>query len=169
MTIWKGPGVFGACPKCLIRNRICNSSVLARAEVVRSIALRTKIVLGFGDGLRWALLGQWGFFLCLDQSLTCYGVHHESKTTAFPRHELRHLFALLARLEEPLNAVRLFFSPCETIRLMIVDGLEDPVRHLYGYPPISTNPVVRLLLGLSKIVRSVGSVMSRSWDVHLLR
>lgn len=100
-------------------------------------------------------------------------VHHELKRTALARHKLSRLFALLeiklalqARLEEPLNAARVSLSPCETFRLMIVESLWVPASHVYGNSLFSIHPVVRLLLGLSKIVRSVGSGMSSFRGVH---
>ncbi|WP_323356310.1 hypothetical protein [Cyanobium gracile] len=74
-----------------------------------------------------------------------------------------------ARLEEPLNAARVLLSPCETFRLMIVEYLWVPVSHGYGNSPFSIHPVVRLLLlGLSKIVRSVGSGLSSSRGVDAM-
>jgi glycosyltransferase involved in cell wall biosynthesis len=161
----EGPYRFSHLSEYLIRNRICNSSVLVRTEALRSISWATNLVLGFGDWLCWALLAQRGRFLYLDQPLTGYRVHSDSKTTAFARHKLRRLFALLefklallARLEQPVLAARVFLSLCETIRLMIVEYLWDPAGHVYGNPPIAINPVVRLLLITGKVARWAGRV-----------
>jgi glycosyltransferase involved in cell wall biosynthesis len=158
-----GPYRFSALPEYLIRNRICNSSVLVRAEALRSISWATTIVLGFGDWPCWSLLDQRGRFLYLDQPLTGYRVHPDSKTTAFARHKLRRLFALLefklallARVEQPVLAARVLVSLCETLRLMVVEYLWDPAGHVYGNPPIRINPVVRLLLLIGKVARWAG-------------
>jgi glycosyltransferase involved in cell wall biosynthesis len=158
-----GPYRFSALPEYLIRNRICNSSVLVRAEALRSISWATNMVLGFGDWLCWSLLDQRGRFLYLDQPLTGYRVHPDSKTTAFARHKLRRLFALLefklallARVEQPVLAVRVLLSLCETLRLMVVEYLWDPAGHVYGNPAIRINPVVRLLLLIGKVARWAG-------------
>ncbi len=164
----EGPYRFSHLSEYLIRNRICNSSVLVRAEALRSISWATNTVLGFGDWLCWALLAQRGRFLYLHQRLTGYRVHPDSKTTAFARHKLRRLFALLefklavlARVEQPMLAARVFLSLCETIRLMLVEYLFDPAGHVYGNPPITINPVVRLLLLLGTVSRWAGSLPCR--------
>ncbi|MEA5390231.1 glycosyltransferase family 2 protein [Cyanobium gracile UHCC 0139] len=160
-----GPYRFSQLSEYLIRNRICNSSVLVRAADLRSVSWATNIVLGFGDWVCWALLAQRGRFLYLDQPLTGYRVHPDSKTTAFAKHKLRRLFALLefklavlARLEQPVLAARVFLSLCETIRLMLVEYLWDPAGHVYGNPPITINPVVRLLLLIGKVSRWAGGL-----------
>lgn len=152
----------------LIRNRICNSSVLVRAEALRSIAFAMETVLGFGDWVCWSLLSQRGKFLYLDQALTAYRVHPESKTTAFARHKLRRLFAMLefklalfSRLEEPLHSLRVLLSLGETIRQMIVEYLWDPAGHVYGNPPIAISPVVGFLLIVGKAGRFVGGCSGR--------
>ncbi|MCP9834385.1 MULTISPECIES: glycosyltransferase family 2 protein [unclassified Cyanobium] len=162
------PYHFSHLSEYLIRNRICNSSVLVRAEALRSISWATNTVLGFGDWLCWALLAQRGRFLYLEQPLTGYRVHPDSKTTAFARHKLRRLFALLefklallARVAQPVLAARVFLSLCETIRLMVVEYLWDPAGHIYGNPPITINPVVRFLLLIGKVARWAGSVPRR--------
>lgn len=164
------PYCFARQSDYLIRNRICNSSVVVRAEALRSIAFATDTVQGFGDWLCWSLLSQRGPFLYLDQELTAYRVHPESKTTAFARHKLRRLFALLefklalfARLEEPLHSVRVLFSLAETIRQMIVEYLWDPAGHVYGNPPIAISPVVGFLLIVGKAGRFAGESSGRIW------
>jgi len=162
------PYRFASLPEFLIRNRICNSSVLVRAEALRSVTWATTTVLGFGDWLCWSLLSQRGRFLYLDQPLTGYRVHPGSKTTAFARHKLRRLFALLefklallARSEQPVLAARVFLSLCETLRVMVVEYLWDPAGHVYGNPPITINPVVRLLLLCGKVARTAGTLTRR--------
>jgi len=165
-----GPYAFSRQSDYLIRNRICNSSVLVRADALRTIAFAMETVLGFGDWVCWSLLSQRGKFLYLDQELTGYRVHPESKTTAFARHKLRRLFAmlefklaLLSRLEEPLHSLRVLFSLGETIRQMIVEYLWDPAGHVYGNPPIPISPVVGFLLIVGKAGRFVGGRSGRIW------
>lgn len=164
------PYAFSRQSDYLIRNRICNSSVLVRAEALRSISFAVETVLGFGDWVCWSLLSQRGHFLYLDQALTAYRVHPQSKTTAFARHKLRRLsamlefkLALLSRLEEPLHSLRVLLSLGETIRQMIVEYLWDPAGHVYGNPPISINPVVGFLLIVGKAGRFVGGCSGRLW------
>jgi glycosyltransferase involved in cell wall biosynthesis len=166
----ESPYSFSRHSDYLVRNRICNSSVLVRAKALRSISFATKTVLGFGDWLCWSLLSQRGRFLYLDQRLTAYRVHPESKTAAFASHRLRRLFALLefklalfARLEAPWPSLRVFLSLCETIRQSVVEYLWDPAGHVYGNPPLAISPVVRLLLIVGKAGRLAGSCFDRLW------
>jgi len=164
-----GPYRFRRQPEYLIRNRICNSSVLVRAAGLRSISFATKTVLGYGDWLCWALLAQRGSFCYLDQRLTGYRAHEKSKSSAFSRNDLRRMYALLefklallARSESFPHAFRVLFSTLETLRLMLMEYLWDPAGHTYGNPAIRPSLLVRALLLIGKACRLLGACFRRN-------
>ncbi len=164
-----GPYWFRRQREYLIRNRICNSSVLVRAEALRSISFATKTVLGYGDWLCWSLLAQRGSFCFLDQRLTGYRAHEKSKSSAFSRNDLRRLYALLefklallARSESLPHSIRVLFSTLETLRLILVEYLWDPAGHAYGNPAIRPSPLVRALLLIGKAGRLGGACFRRN-------
>ena len=83
-------------------------------------------------------------------------MHEHASTTAIARSRIRHLYALLefkialfARSESSLHGLRVLFSVLESLRLLLVEYLWDPVA---GTPPLRRNGLVWLVVGVAKVV-----------------
>jgi len=151
-----GPYDFRAQKDYLIRHGICNSSALVRAEALRPIRFAITQAFQFEDWLCWCLLAARGPFLFLDRPLVGYRVHEHASTTAIARSRIRHLYALLefkialfARCESSLHGLRVFCSVLESLRMLLVEYLWDPVA---GSPPLLRNGLVWLVVGVAKVI-----------------
>ena len=98
---WNGfrPGIceylFLDRDNALSSNVICNSSVLAVTEAVRSTAAATRQVFQAEDFLQWTLLGVKGPFVFTPEPLTRYRVHAESASYLDSREHLRTLYRMV--------------------------------------------------------------------------
>jgi hypothetical protein len=113
-------------------------------------------IMMYEDWLCWCLLAARGPFLFLDQPLVGYRVHEHTSTAAVARSRIRHLYALLefkialfARCESGWHGLRVLFSVLESLRLLLVEYLWDPVA---GTPPLRRNGLVWLVVGVAKVV-----------------
>lgn len=146
----------------LVRNSICNSSAMVRAASLRGIPFAYVQLAQYEDWLCWSLLAAKGHFLYLDKPLVGYRVHASAATASIEKGKLPHLYALLeykivllARSESAFHACRVLCSLLETIRLLMVEYLWDPMEAAGKAPKIRRNPVVWILIGGAKVVRSV--------------
>lgn len=149
----------------LIRHGICNSSVLVRAEALRPIRFAITQLFQFEDWLCWCLLAARGPFLFLDQPLVGYRVHEHAATAAVARSRIRHLYALLefkialfARCESGWHGLRVLCSVLESLRMVLVEYLWDPVA---GRPPLRRNGLVWLVVGVAKLVSLPNRILRR--------
>ncbi len=76
-------------------NRICNSSVMIRADVVRSLPFAGEQLFQFEDWLTWTLAAEHGEFIYCPQQLLNYRVHPASATSAVLDSRLRRLYSYL--------------------------------------------------------------------------
>jgi glycosyltransferase involved in cell wall biosynthesis len=118
------PYNFRAQKDYLIRQGICNSSAMVRAEALKPIRFAISQLFQFEDWLCWCLLAARGPFLFLDQPLVGYRVHEHASTAAVARSRIRHLYALLefkialfARCESGWHGLRVRLSVLESLRL----------------------------------------------------
>jgi glycosyltransferase involved in cell wall biosynthesis len=81
------------CGDALRRNCICNSSVLARAEAIRSAPAATRQLFQYEDWAQWTLLSTKGPFVYTPEPLTRYRLHPESSTYQTYQNVLRHLYS----------------------------------------------------------------------------
>jgi glycosyltransferase involved in cell wall biosynthesis len=150
----------------LIRNSICNSSCLVRADAIKSIRFAFfQQPYAFEDWLCWCLLSAKGPFLNIRQPLTGYRVHENMVTATLANDRLRVLYSQLelklvffVRCESPWHALRILASLMETARLLMVHLLIDPVSMDTDAPPVPRNGTFTLLMGLAKLVRLPGEV-----------
>jgi glycosyltransferase involved in cell wall biosynthesis len=82
-------------PDALKVNIICNSSVLAVADAIRSMAAATSQLFQYEDYAQWTLLATKGPFLFTPEPLTRYRVHSESSTYAVSKDFLRRLYSMI--------------------------------------------------------------------------
>jgi glycosyltransferase involved in cell wall biosynthesis len=144
----------------LVRNNICNSSALVRASSLRGLPFAYVQLAQYEDWLCWSLLAAKGDFLYLDKPLVGYRVHAGAATSSMEKGKLSHLYALLeykivllVRSESAFHACRVLCSLLETIRLLMVEYLWDPMEGAGKGPGIRGNLVVWTLIGAAKIVR----------------
>ncbi len=144
----------------LIRNSICNSSVMVRSSALEGIPFSYVQLAQYEDWVCWSLLAERGTFLYIDQPLVGYRVHGSSATSSVEKGKLPHLYALLeyklvllARSESGVHACRVLFSLLETMRLLLVEYLWDPMQLAGKSPKIRKNNVVRLITGTAKLMR----------------
>jgi hypothetical protein len=118
----------------LIRNGICSSSAVVRAEVLKTVRFAMPQLFQYEDWLCWCLLASKGDFLFQDVPLVAYRVHGHSATSGLKKNRLRQLHALLemklalfVRSESSLHAFRVLLSLLESLRLLLVEYMWDPV------------------------------------------
>ncbi|MCS5697541.1 glycosyltransferase family 2 protein [Cyanobium sp. FGCU-52] len=147
----------------LIRHGICNSSVLIRRSPLQrvSLAIHRRSSPQFEDWLCWALLGEDGPFLFLEEILVRYRAHSASFTSILIQRRLDQHFALLefklallARCRSTSHALRVLFSLAETLRQLIVIYMGDP-----SGPPLEqrngrhSNGVILAIMAVGKPIR----------------
>lgn len=144
----------------LIRNSICNSSCLVRAEAIKTIRFAYFQAHAFQDWLCWCLLSAKGPFLHISQPLTGYRVHQNMVTSGVAKNKLRALYSkleftlvLFARCESPWAALRILASLMETVRQLMVYLLIDPVCLETNAPAVPRNETFTFLMGLAKLAR----------------
>jgi teichuronic acid biosynthesis glycosyltransferase TuaG len=82
-------------PHVLTSNVICNSSVLAVAEAVRSTPAASQQLFQSEDFAQWILLATKGPFLYTPEPLTCYRVHADASSYLVEINYLRHLYKMI--------------------------------------------------------------------------
>jgi len=154
------PYKFRSLDDYLIRNNICNSSVLVRSSSLKEIPFAYVQLAQYEDWLCWSLLAAKGLFLYLDKPLVGYRVHGSASTASIEKGKLPHLYALLeykivllTRSESALHSCRVLCSLFETIRLLMVEYLWDPIGAAGKSPKIRKNLLVWILLGGAKVFR----------------
>lgn len=167
----------------LIRNRICNSSVVAKAAILKCIPCSFLGRDSVEDWLCWCLLAAKGDFLFLDHPLTTYRVHGTSKTSALTHggdvslsiaqqtsKKLRQLYVnlefklvLLARSESSLHGLRVLGSIGEDLRLIVISYLWNPGCEPNSTAMIKPSLLVKLLMVPFRIGRSVASLIGAPW------
>jgi len=80
-------------PEALRSNIICNSSVLARTEAIRSAPAATEQMFQYEDWVQWVLLSAKGPFVYTPEPLTRYRLHSESSSFSIYKNLLRHLYS----------------------------------------------------------------------------
>jgi glycosyltransferase involved in cell wall biosynthesis len=73
-------------------NVVCNSTVLAKTEAVRSAAAATRQLFQIEDWVQWTLLSSKGRFVYTPEPLTRYRVHPESSSYLIHNDDLRTLY-----------------------------------------------------------------------------
>ena len=159
----------------LIRNRICLSSSLVRADVLNRVPFSfvgaSKVL--FEDWLCWSLLAGKGRFLYLPEQLTFYRVHRDSVTSRITQSSiqtksvaalwevrLRKLYAgleykmvLLARSDTFPHGLRVMGSIVEDLRQILIAYLWNPGCNPDSDATLQPNAVVRVFTGTSKLIR----------------
>lgn len=82
-------------PYFLRHNRICNSTVIVRAELVKSLPFSCSQLFQFEDWLLWVLLSIKGKFLFLNEQLIEYRYHRESSSYLVNRQPLRKHYSFI--------------------------------------------------------------------------
>jgi len=79
----------------LKHNRICNSTVIARAKLLKSLNFSFRQLFQFEDWLLWVLLSTKGKFLFLNEQLIEYRYHRESSSYLVNRQPLRKQYSFI--------------------------------------------------------------------------
>jgi hypothetical protein len=166
----------------LIRNRICNSSVLVKAELLKQLPISFVGQDSVEDWLCWCLLAAKGKYLYLDQPLTAYRVHPASKTaaltgggrsnhsiasqTAMKLHQLyvalEFKLVLLARSESSLHGLRVLGSIFEDLRKILILYLWNPGSDPNSKVTLRPNLLTRMLMIPFRLVRCFGACRARA-------
>ena len=167
----------------LIRNRICISSSMVRADVLQRVPFSFVGKQGVEDWLCWSLLASKGPFLFLPDQLTLYRVHPASitsrltgssskvKTVAYMwQARLRGIYAgleyklaLLARSNSFPHSLRVVGSILEDLRQILIAYHWYPGSQPNSEITIKANLFGRLFIGGSRLIRAV---LSRLGCVH---
>lgn len=150
----------------LIRNRICISSSLVRAENLHQVPFSFVGKKGVEDWLCWSLLSGRGRFLYLPQPLTLYRVHPDSITShltllsgqsksvaALWEVRLRKIYAkleykmvLLARSDSFRHSLRVLGAIAEDLRQILIAYHWNPGADPDSDSTLSPNPLVKLFM-----------------------
>jgi len=159
----------------LIRNRICISSSLVRADVLKRVPFSFVGKQGVEDWLCWSLLASHGPFLFLPEPLTLYRVHPASITSRLTgssskvrtvasmwQTRLRGIYAglefklaLLARSDSFPHSLRVSGSILEDLRQILIAYHWYPGHQPNSEMAIKANLFGRLFIGGSRLVRTV--------------
>jgi hypothetical protein len=91
--------------KSIIENKINNSSVMVRAEVLKSVSLPDSQLYQFEDWYLWLMLSNYGNFFYINEPLTNYRYHENSFTFNNLQSASKSLFAKLELLFWLYNSV----------------------------------------------------------------
>ena len=158
----------------LIRNRICISSSLVRADVLRRVPFSFVGKQGVEDWLCWSLLASQGPFLFLPEQLTLYRVHPTSITSRLTgssskvktvasmwQSRLRGIYAglefklaLLARSDSFPHSLRVTGSILEDLRQILIAYHWYPGGQPNSEVAIKVNLFGRLFIGGSGRIRT---------------
>jgi hypothetical protein len=167
----------------LIRNRICNSSVLVKAAPLKQLSCSFVGRDSVEDWLCWCLLAAKGDYLYLDQPLTAYRVHPASKTalltggarqspsiarqSATKLHQLyvglEFKLVLLARSESSLHGLRVLGSILEDLRRIVICYMLDPGCDPNSTVTIQPNGLVKGLMLPFRLARMFGVWCGAPW------
>lgn len=159
----------------LIRNRICISSSLVRADVLNRVPFSFVGKQGVEDWLCWSLLASQGQFLYLPEPLTLYRVHPSSITArltgsslkvksiaAMWQSRLRVIYAglefklaLLARSDSFPHSLRVAGSILEDLRQILIAYHWYPGSQPNSEVTIKAHLFGRFLIGGSRLIRDV--------------
>lgn len=89
------PYNFRQCSDYLRRNRICNSSVMVKTDILRKVPFAMPQLFQYEDWICWSLVSAHGKFIFLDEKLTRYRIHGKSATAAVMQNPLREQYSLL--------------------------------------------------------------------------
>jgi len=158
----------------LIRNRICISSSLVRADVLQRVPFSFVGKQGVEDWLCWSLLASQGPFLFLPEQLTLYRVHPASITSRLTgssskvktvasmwQSRLRGIYAglefklaLLARSDSFPHSLRVTGSILEDLRQILIAYHWYPGSQPNSEVVIKANLFGRLFIGGSRFIRA---------------
>ncbi|MCP9902284.1 glycosyltransferase family 2 protein [Cyanobium sp. Cruz CV13-4-11] len=167
----------------LIRNRICLSSSLVRADVLNQVPFSFVGKQGVEDWLCWSLLAGKGRFLYLPEQLTFYHVHRDSVTSRITQSSiqtksvaalweirLRKLYAglefkmvLLARSDRFLHSLRVMGSIAEDLRLILIAYLWNPGSNSDSNATLQPNALVKLLMLPFRLARCWAGRVGAAW------
>jgi len=162
----------------LVRDRICISSSLMRADVLNRVPFSFVGKQGVDDWLCWSLMARKGRFLYLPEQLTLYRVHRDSITSRLTQSaikvksvatlwevRLRQLYAglefkmvLLARSDGFLHSLRVMGSIVEDFRQILIAYHWNPGANPNSDRTLRPNAFVRIFTGMSGLIR-----MCLSW------
>jgi len=169
----------------LVRNRICLSSSLVRADVLNQVPFSfvgaSKVL--FEDWLCWSLLAGKGRFLYLPEQLTFYRVHCDSVTSRITQSSiktksvaalwgvrLRKLYAglefkmvLLARSDTFAHSLRVMGSIAEDLRLILIAYLWNPGSNPDSNTTLQPNALVKLLMLPFRLARCLAGWVGAAW------
>jgi glycosyltransferase involved in cell wall biosynthesis len=157
----------------LIRNKICISSSLMRADLLERVPFSFVGKQGVEDWLCWSLLAGKGRFLYLPEQLTLYRVHRDSLTSRLTQSavqaksvaalwevRLRKLYAgleykmvLLSRSDTFPHGLRVMGSIVEDLRQILIAYHWNPGCNPDSDATLQPNAVVRVFTGTSKLIR----------------
>jgi len=167
----------------LVRNRICISSSLVRADVLNRVPFSFVGKQGVEDWLCWSLLAGKGRFLYLPEQLTLYRVHLYSITSrltqssiktksvaALSEVRLRKLYAgleykmvLLARSDTWTHGLRVTGSIAEDLRLILIAYLWNPGSNPDSNATLQPHAFVKLLMLPFRLARSWAGWVGAVW------
>jgi len=167
----------------LVRNRICLSSSLVRADVLNRVPFSFVGKQGVEDWLCWSLLSGRGQFLYLSEQLTSYHVHHDSITSRITQSSikaksvaalwevrLRKLYAglefkmvLLARSDSFAHSLRVMGSIAEDLRLILIAYLWNPASNPDSNATLQPNALVKLLMLPFRLARCWAGWVGAAW------
>lgn len=169
------PYLFRRQKDYLIRNRICISSAMMRADIMKSLPFSCVGKKGVDDWLCWSLLASKGPFLFLSEQLTFYRLHSASITSRLMGSSLKvktvaamweyrlgliyaileFKLALLARSDSFPHSLRVAGSILEDLRQILIAYHWYPGSQPNSEVVIKANLFSRLFIGGSRLIRRV--------------
>jgi glycosyltransferase involved in cell wall biosynthesis len=167
----------------LVRNRICISSSLVRADMLNRVPFSFVGKQGVEDWLCWSLLAGQGRFLYLPEQLTLYRIHLYSITSRLTQSSiktksvaalwevrLRKLYAgleykmvLLARSDTLTHSLRVTGSIAEDLRLILIAYLWNPGSNPDSKATLQPNALVKLLMLPFRLARYWAGWLGTAW------
>ncbi|MFC1681880.1 glycosyltransferase family 2 protein [Pseudomonadota bacterium] len=165
------PYFFRSCSDYLTRNRICNSTVIVRADILRKVPFAMPQLFQYEDWLCWSLVSAYGKFQYIDENLTRYRVHNDSATASAARSPLGIQYSLLelklalaVRSESFWHCIKCLSSAGLTISVLLRQYCAVP----QDSPSFSTLPFNRIFRFLRWLVRGSRRAVSRiGWPARL--
>lgn len=155
----------------LLSNRICNSSVLIRADVLLRVPYYGRQMFQFEDWLMWTLAAEHGTFVYLPEQFTCYRYHPESATSSVVNCILKELYSsiemYLSIISKPVSETTKY--ECSYQLLRKIDDLRAEYAQSTGAGSACSGSIRNLLLIASIRYYCNHSLLARKLLIPLVR
>lgn len=155
----------------LLSNRICNSSVLIRADVLLRVPYYGRQMFQFEDWLMWTLAAEHGTFVYLPEQFTCYRYHPESATSSVVNCKIKELYSsiemYLSIISKPVSETTKY--ECSYQLLRKIDDLRAEYAQSTGAWSACSGSIRNLLLIASIRYYCNNSLLVRKLLIPLVR